>query len=138
MAYSSELISSVDRFSYGRNTDVTVSIFMDMRSQTARLGSTTLDVDWNPAQLDYQSHANGGSGVSPTVNATTESTGRLTLAMADVTGFTGRVELLRITFRTSAAASAGVLALSAREISAADFTNLLGVTVQVSHAITVH
>jgi hypothetical protein len=131
------LISSIDRFSYGRNADVTVSVFVDMRSQTARLGSATLDVDWNPAQLDYQSHVNGGSGVSPTVNATTESTGRLTLAMADVTGFTGRVELLRITFRTSAAASAGALTLAAREISAADFTNLLGVTAQVSHPIVV-
>ena len=131
------LISSVDRFTYGRETEVTVSIFMDMRSETRALGSTVVDVAWNPAQLAYQGNAAGTAGVNPTLNTTLTSSGQLTLAMASVTGFTGRVELLRITFRTSASASAGALTLTAREVTAADFTDLLGATVQVSHPIAV-
>ena len=131
------LISSVDRFTYERSADVTVSIVLDMRSDTRALGSTVVDVAWNPAQLTFQSTAAGTAGVNPTINTTLASAGQLTLAMASVTGFTGRVELLRITFRTSASATAGALTLTAREISAADFTDLLGATVQVSHPIAV-
>jgi hypothetical protein len=131
------LISSVDRFTYARNTPVTISVFVDMRSATRRLGSTTVDVTWNPEQLLFQSFASGASGVTPTVNSTLASTGRLTLAMADVVGFGGRVELLRLSFTTSAAATSGALALTARELSTADFTDLLGLTVQVSHPIIV-
>ena len=131
------LIGSVDRFTYARDTEVTVSIFMDMRSDSRALGSTVVDVGWNPNQLTFMSTAAGTAGVNPTVNTTLASTGQLTLAMASVTGFTGRVELLRITFRTSAVPSAGALTLTAREISAADFTDLLGATVQVSHPIVV-
>jgi len=131
------LISSIDRFSYSRDADVTISIFMDMRSTTRRLGSTTVDVAWNPQQLLFQSTAAGGSNVVPTLNTTLATSGRLTLAMADVTGFAGRVELLRINFRTANAASTGTLALTAREVSAADFTDLLGTTMQVTHDIRV-
>jgi hypothetical protein len=131
------LISSIDRFEYDRDVNVILSIFADMRSTTRRLGSTTIDVDWNPNVLQYVSDATGASGVTPTVNALLASTGRLTLAMADVTGFAGRVELLRITFRTSATAAVGQLALTARELSAADFTDLLGATVQVTHPVAI-
>jgi hypothetical protein len=131
------LISSVDRFTYARDADITLSIFMDMRSETRALGSTVVDVAWNPAQLLFQTTAAGTAGVNPTINATLASSGQLTLAMASVTGFTGRVELLRVTFRTSASSSNGALTLTAREISAVDFTNLLSATVQVSHPIAV-
>jgi hypothetical protein len=129
------LISSIDRFSYARDASVTVSVFMDMRSATRRLGSTTVDVDWNPQQLLFQSTAAGGSNVAPTVNTTLTGSGRLTLAMADVTGFAGRVELLRLNFKTANAATTGTLALTAREVSAADFTDLLSTTMQVTHPI---
>lgn len=131
------LLGSVDRFTYERSTDVTVSIFVDMRSETQKLGSTLVDVAWNPAQLAFQSTSAGTPGVNPTVNTTLVSTGQLSLAMASVEGFGGRVELLRINFRTSASAASGAFTLTAREISAADFTDLLGVTVQVSHPIIV-
>jgi hypothetical protein len=130
------LISSVDRFSYARDASVTLSVFMDMRSTTRRLGSTTVDVEWNPQQLLFQS-TTPGTSVTSTVNATLASTGRLTLAMADVNGFPGRVELLRINFRTSATASSGTLALTAREVSASDFADLLATTTQVIHALRV-
>ncbi|HYC49654.1 MAG TPA: hypothetical protein VEB19_00970 [Gemmatimonadaceae bacterium] len=131
------LVSSVDRFTYARDANVTITVFMDMRSTTRRLGSTTVDVDWNPQQLLFQSTSPGGSSVVPTLNVSQAASGRLTLAMADVTGFPGRVELLRINFRTSNTATAGTLALSAREVSAADFTDLLGTTTQVTHSIRV-
>jgi hypothetical protein len=132
------LIASIDRFTYTRNAEVTVSVFVDMRSETQKLGSTTVDVSWNPSQLVFQSTSAGTEGVNPTVNSTlATSLGQLTLAMASVVGFSGRVELLRINFRTSASASTGAFTLAAREISAADFTNLLGTAVQVSHPITV-
>ena len=131
------LISDIDRFDYAPGTTFTVSVFLDFRTATTRLGSTTMDVEWDPAQLVYASHANGASGVIPTVNATLASTGRLTLAMADVLGFGGRVELLRVTFRTATTPSVGQLRLIARELTASDFTNLLGTTVQVTHPIRV-
>ena len=133
------LISSIDRFEYPRDATLTVSVFVDMRSSTTKLGSTTIDVQWNPAQLLFQSSANGASGVIPTVNLLNTSTGSLTLAMADVVGFGGRVELLRLTFRTSSSASIGQLALTAREMAAADInlTNLLPSIVQVVHSISV-
>src|SRR5205823_5679158 len=131
------LVSSIDRFEWRTDTTLTVSIFADMRSATTKLGSTTVDVQWNPAQLTFQGTANGTSGVVPTVNSTNAANGTLTLAMADAAGFSGRIELLRITLRTSSSASTGQLALSAREMSAADYTDLLPNLVQVTHALSV-
>ena len=110
------LVSSIDRFEWRTDTTLTVSIFADMRSATTKLGSTT---------------------VVPTVNSTNAANGTLTLAMADAAGFSGRIELLRITLRTSSSASTGQLALSAREMSAADYTDLLPNLVQVTHALSV-
>lgn len=136
-AGSPALFTSIDRFELPRNTTVTVSVYADMRSATRRLGSTTIDVSWNPAQLLFQSVANGASGVVPTVNTSIAGTGSLTLAMADVVGFSGKVELLRITFITSATPTTGQLALTAREMTAADFTDLLSSIVQVVHPLSV-
>lgn len=134
------LLSSLDRFDYRLDTTMTVSIFVDMTNTTSKLGSTTIDVTWNPAQLIYVTHANGASGASPTVNSTNAAAGHLTLALADVAGFAGNVELLRITFKTSTTAATGSLALAAREMTAADaaYTNLLPKLVQVTHPLSVH
>jgi hypothetical protein len=132
------LISSIDRFSYPVDTTMTVSIYVDTRSSGKLLGSTTVDVTWNPAQLQYVSNANGSSGVQPTVNATNAASGTLTLAMADVTGFAGKVELLRITFTAAHTVTSGQLQLSAREMHAADYTDLLPLTVQVTHPLILH
>ena len=131
------LIGSINQFELATNATVTVSVFADMRGSTNKLGSTTIDVAWNPAQLQFQSIANGASGVVPTVNTSLASTGSLTLAMADVAGFSGKIELLRIIFKTSATATAGTLALSAREMTAVDYTDLLSSIVQVTHPLSV-
>ena len=132
------LISSIDRFSYPIDTTLTVSIYVDMRNSGRKLGSTTVDVTWNPAQLQYVSNANGGSGVQPTVNSTNASSGTLTLAMADVNGFTGKVELLRITFTAAHTITSGQLQLSARAMHSANYTDLLPLTVMVTHPLTLH
>jgi hypothetical protein len=131
------VITSLDRFTYRTDTTLTVSVLVDFRSSTRRLGSTAMDVDWSPGQLTYLSSQNGSSGVVPTVNATLAASGKLTLAMADVTGFGGRVELLRITFRTSTAASLGQIKISAVELTASDFTDLLNLAVQVTQPIRI-
>ena len=46
--------------------------------------------------------------------------------MADVNGFAGKIEMVRLTFTTSTTATSGSLALSAREMTSSDLsTNLL-------------
>ena len=91
----------------------------------------------HPAMLIYQSDANGGSGVSPTVNRSNAASGSLVLAMADPTGFAGRVELLKITFRAgSEGGAAGSLALAASEVTGAGtFTDLLPKTIAVTYPL---
>lgn len=132
------VISSIDRFTYGAAQTVTLSVFVDFRASTRKLGSATIDVEWDPAQLAFQRIDNGASGVTPTVNTATAPIGILTMAMADVAGFGGRVEMLRITFTTSASPSLGQLRLVAREMTATiDFFNLLAVAVQVTHPLSI-
>jgi hypothetical protein len=131
------VISSIDRFSYPLDATITVSVFVDFRASTRRLGSTAIDVTWDPRQLVFQSSANGASGVIPTVNATLASTGKLSLAMADVAGFGGRVEMLRLTFRTATTPAVGQLQLTALELTGTDFANLLSSAVQVTHPLRV-
>lgn len=125
------LITSLDRFRLPTDTQLTVSVFVDMRQAAGKLGSALIDLEWDPTQLTYVSHANGASGVSPTVNASNGSAGKLSLAMADVAGFDGRVEMLRVTFRTTTTPRSGTLALVAREINATDYSDLLPLTTQV-------
>jgi hypothetical protein len=131
------VITSLERFTYRTDTTLTVSVLVDFRSSTRRLGSTAMDVDWSPGPLTYLSSQNGSSGVVPTVNATLAASGKLTLAMADVAGFGGRVELLRITFRTSTAASLGQIKITAVELTASDFTDLLNLAVQVTQPLRI-
>jgi len=134
------LLSSIDRFEYRTDTTITVSIFADMRTTSTKLGSTTVDLNWNPAQLIYQSTANGASGAAPTVNTSGAVNGHIRLAIADATGFAGNVELLRITFKTASSAATGTFALTAPEMTAANaaYTDLLPKLVQVTHALSVH
>lgn len=131
------VLTSVDRFRYPTDTTFTISVFVDMNTSTKKLGSTTIDVEWSPTQLQFISTANGTSGVSPTVNSTNASAGKITLAMADVVGFSGRVELLRITMKSGLTQSLGELRVTARELNASDYTDLLPLTVQVLQALSV-
>ena len=132
------LITDISQFGYRTDTVFTVTVTMDMRTSGELLGSTTVNASWDPAVLVYQAHANGGSGVSPTVNASNAASGSLTMAMANPDGFTGRVELLKITFKAgSVAGSAGSLALTASEVAGAvTFTDLLRRTVAVTYPLS--
>jgi len=131
------LMADIAQFSYQTNAVVTITVIMDMRASGELLGSTRVLVTWNPSVLAYQSHTNGGSGVSPTVNASNAASGSLALAMADANGFAGRVELLRITFRAGPVAGvAGYLGLATSEVAGAGtFTDLLAQTVAVTHPL---
>jgi cohesin domain-containing protein len=132
------LMSDIAEVRYRTDTVLTVTVLMDMRASGELLGSTTVSVYWNPSALTYQSYANGGSGVSPTVNASNAAAGLLTLAMADPNGFAGRVELLKITFKAgSVAGTTGSLALTTSEVSGAGtFTDLLPRTVAVTYPLS--
>jgi hypothetical protein len=128
------VVTSLDRMRLRLDTTITVSVFVEMGTSTKKLGSATIDLEWNPAQLAYQSHANGAQ-VAPTVNSSGTSSGKLTLAMADVAGFTGRVELIKVTFKTTTTGATGALAAIAREVNATDYSDLLPLTISVTHAL---
>jgi uncharacterized protein YjdB len=131
------LVSSLDGFNLAVGATFTVSIYMDMSASTKRLSSGQVDVKFSTSQMVYQSHA-AGSGVAAAVNTGDASTGTIRLAFADPAGLTGRVELLRITFKASATAGAtGSLQLTATELTATDFTDLMGSTVRISQPLIV-
>ena len=133
------VMTDITQFNYSVNTTVTVTLIVDMRNSGELLGSTTVDVGWNPSLLTYVSSANGGSGVSPIINASNANTGLLTVAMADPSGFAGRAELVKITFTTpSFFLGSGTLTLTPTGITGAGtFTDLLPQTVAVSYPFAI-
>jgi len=132
------LITDIAQFSFKTDTEFTVTVIMDMRTSGELLGSTSVNVTWNPSVLVYLSHADGASGVSPAVNTSYAASGLLTLTMADANGFGGRVELLRITFRAgSVPDNTGPLSLTTSEVTGAGtFTDLLARTVAVTQPLS--
>jgi len=133
------LISSVDRFAYGTSQTVTLSVYIDTHTSPKTVGSTTIDVAWSPAQLTYAGYDPGGSGVGITVNDGSAANGQFTFAMASSGGYSGKLEMVRLKFTTSAAATSGTFALTAREMTSGDLsTNLLATLVQVANPIIVH
>lgn len=131
------LISSLNSFNVVANATVTVSIYVDMNGSTKKLSSGQVDVLFSPTQLTYQSNA-AGAGVAATVNAAGAATGTIRLSFADATGMSGKVELLKITFKAGATAgTTGTFALTATELNASDFSNLLPSTVKVTQPLIV-
>jgi hypothetical protein len=112
-----------------------VTILIDMRSSGEKLGSAAVTVAWNQAAVVYVSHEAGATGVAPTVNASQAGFGRLRFSVADANGFAGRVELLKVTFRSAATASSGTVTLTASEVWGASYTDLLSKTVGASHTL---
>ena len=127
----------IPRFDLKTDTTFTVGVFADMRASTTKLGSGKITITWSPTTLVYQSNAEGAGNVGATVNATNAASGTLTLAFANSTGFSGKTELRKLTFKASAtAASAGSIAATANETYAAGtYANLLAKTVSVGLAI---
>ena len=77
-------------------------IVLDMRTSGEKLGATTITIRWDTTQLTMVSQVDGSSGVGAFVNAKNASQGVLTLAVASAAGFSGRIELRRITFKAAA------------------------------------
>lgn len=133
------LMTDLGGFSVAANADVAVTILMDMSASAEKLGSTSVTLEWDPAVLIYQSHAATGAGPSPTVSSASATAGRLTLAVADANGYTGKVQMLKVTLKGSGTAGkAGTLKLAASEHTAAvTFVNLLPKTVAVTMPIII-
>lgn len=131
------LQSDLTRLDIARDTTFTFPVFLDMRSPQ-RLGATTVAIRWDPTQLTFVSHAEGGSSAGALVNATSVSQGVLTLAVASAAGIPGRIELRRLTFRAaSTVGKSGSLRIAASEVfAAATFADLLSRTTAVTYPLT--
>ena len=125
------------RFDLKTDTTFTIGVWADMRASTTKLGSGKITITWSPTALVYQSNAEGAGNVGATVNTTNTASGTLTLAFANSTGFSGKTELRKLTFKAaSTAASAGSIAATANETYAAGtYADLLAKTVSVGLAI---
>lgn len=132
------LITDLARFDLKTDTVFTVVVAIDMRTSGEKLGSTNVNITWDPTVLTYQSDAEGASSVGATVNSTNVGTGSFRLSVASSAGFAGRVELRRITFRANAAVGRiGNLALALTELNGVspNFNSVLSKTVAVSHPL---
>jgi hypothetical protein len=132
------LEANIIGFEVNADVTTTVTISMDMRTSGELLGSTRVQVTWDPTVLTYLSDAEGAQSVGATVNNSGAASGTFTLAVASSSGFPGRVELRRLTFRTSATVGrSGSLALSTSELNGVspNFTNLRPKTVAVSYPV---
>jgi hypothetical protein len=129
------LLSSLSSFAIRRDTTVTLSIYVDMRSTFKRLASGLVDVTFNPAQMTYQSFT-PSAGFAPSVGDGEAATGRLRISFADAAGTGGLAEIVRLTFRTASTAGiSGRFTLSTSEVTASDYTDLLANMVQVSQPL---
>jgi hypothetical protein len=129
------LLSSLSNFAIRRDTTITISIYVDMRSTQKRLSSGLVDVAFNPAQLTYQAFTPTGS-FGPSVGEADAATGRLRISFADAIGVGGLAEIVRLTFRTASAVGvSGTFTLSTSEATASDFTDLLANMVQVAQPL---
>jgi adhesin/invasin len=116
----------------------TVPVIVDLRASTERLGSAVLTITFDPTQLSFVSRAAGVSGVNPAVNDAQGSSGRITLTFADATGFSGRIELLRLTFRATASTGrTGSLTLSATELNSTTFADLTGRLTAITYPLVI-
>jgi len=133
------LESDLTRLDVAHDTSFTVPVVLDMRTSGEKLGATTVVVRWDPAQLTLLSQVDGSAGVGALANANNVSQGVLTLAVASATGFGGRIELRRLTFRAaSTVGMAGTLRLTTSEVSGAGtFTDLLPRTTAVAYPLSI-
>jgi hypothetical protein len=132
------LETDLTRLDIAHDTSFTVPVVLDMRTSGEKLGATTVTIRWDPAQLTMVSQIDGSTGVGALVNTNGAPQGVLTMAVASATGFPGRIELRRITFKAaSTIGKAGKLQLSASEVSGAGtFANLLSRTTAVTYPLS--
>lgn len=121
------LMPEVTAYAVTVNTDIVVTISMDMTGSTEKLGATTVKLEWDPTVLTYRSNAAATTGLGLTVNTTAATTGSFTFAISNATGVTGRVALVKVTLHASTTAGkSGTLRLVPSEAMAAGtFADLL-------------
>ena len=129
--------ASVPRFDLKTDTTFTVSIVVDMRTSTEKLGAATLQVTWDPSVISFVSQTEGAANAQATLNTSGTGTGVLTMAMASSSGFSGVIELRKITFTAATTAGrTGALAVNVIDLGAAvTFTNLAPKTVSGTYPL---
>jgi adhesin/invasin len=128
------VLADLPRLDFKTDTTFTVAIVADMRTSTTKLGSGKVTVTWNASQLIYQSNSEGAQNVGASVNATGASTGTVVLAFASSAGWSGKVELRKLTFKAaSAAAITGTVTATANEAyTASTYADLLSKTISTA------
>jgi len=127
------VMTDLARMDLKADTTFTVAVLANMRASTDKIGSGKVTLTWDPAVLTYVSDAEGASSVGATLNKNAAATGSLVMAFASSAGWSGKVELRKVTFKASAtAAKQGALTATASEMFAAGFADLLPKTVSVS------
>lgn len=128
--------AALQRFDLKTDTIFTVSVVVDMRTGTEKLGAATLQVTWDPTLLIYQSDAEGSANVGATINSTSTATGSYTMTMANTTGFGGAVEIRKLTFKAaSTVGKTGSLSVAVLDLTGIALTNFLAKTVSLSFPI---
>jgi adhesin/invasin len=128
------VMTDLARMDLKADTTFTVAVLANMRASTGKIGSGKVTLSWDPTVLTYVSDAEGGSSVGATVNKNSVATGSLIMAFAGSAGWSGKVELRKVTFKASATlGKKGALTATANEMSAATgFADLMSKTVSVS------
>jgi hypothetical protein len=131
------ITAAVPRYDLKADTTFTVSIIVDMRASSEKLGAATLQVTWDPALLTYVSNGGGTSGVNATINTSGAASGAISMAMASSAGFPGAVEIRTVTFRAAATTGrSGTLVVIPSELTGAGtFTDLRPRTVSASYPL---
>ena len=113
---TSAVTASITTPAVGEQIDVVISIDVSgVNAPDNALGSFTSVLTYNPAVLQYSSNSGVGAGFTGVVNPTA---GQVTFNGANVTGATGNVTVLTITFNVIGA-GAGNLGLSYSAMAAA-------------------
>jgi adhesin/invasin len=128
------VMTDLARMDLKADTTFTVAVLANMRASTEKIASGKVTLSWDPTVLTYVSDAEGASNVGATLNKSGATTGSIVMAFASSAGWSGKVELRKITFKASAtAAKTGALTATASEMFAvAGFADLLPKTVSVA------
>lgn len=108
---------------------LSAAVMVDMGNQGEKLGSYTVTLQWNPAQLQLVDYRGGNTAgfADPVVNDTKAREGRLTVAHAYPHGANGLVNILNLQFKMIGTTLSGsAISLQFRAMAAAEtFTDLL-------------
>ena len=128
------VMTDLARMDLKADTTFSVGVVATMRASSEKLASGKITLTWDPAVLTYVSDTEGTTGVGATMNRTAVTSGSLVMAFAGSAGWSGKVEVRKVTFKASATtAKKGALTSTANEMyGATGFADLLPKTVSVA------